>query len=690
MKLKTIAKVILLTIGLLIALPFMAQDTVYLKGTNRIDFKVRPAKLFYVNCSLNYNTASTSVRTISGVGKVLFKPDGSGYIIPVSTFKNGSFTYYATGCKLAQRELVFITYVAPTKDTIVTPPKDTISGISGASYFSSAYNWGRTIGNNGAKQYGAELIRALRTPTGIAELNGFLYMTTGLVEGNSGIMKVKDGLRTEILPPINHDITLNTTHIVSDGQMLFVAGFDSYGAISSAVIGIKDDKEYIFSSGQSFKCQWQDNPYKSGIHINKAKITGLRVDNTTLYVECGTTTYLYDKVSGQSKGTQSNTIPNYIAKAVQGSNELVMTSTQVTLNGKVICQAMTSPKVTNYNFSPKDFNTYETKGSVCFGVGCFYVTDAGNCRVLKYDLNGQYLGQISYLPMNYNCAVDQANPTRVFAKELEFKIEYPSMKWTLVNNWSSNYLYAGDNLVWYYLKNITTTPNGTFAVVRLENNRDHDVVKLTETGVVKVASYQFPISLTKDGKVIYKQDVNGKSNFYLDGVLKESVAQINGSGYIGYTDNGSFVVYDNSKSTGNHLYWIKGGQVKSAMPTKTISESQARAVPFEYGGFYPIDPNVEYAGGTQVIVVGNRVFVNYVGEFFGGSGGQTNLFYEFNEGNFIKRVGMTSWEAEAMDGNQAPRLAAGNSYGFGVSVVNGKTYIIYNCEHTGALGWFEY
>lgn len=673
---------ILLAISTMLPFSLSCQDTVWLSGTNKISFKVKPAFRFYTNCSTFYNTANTSVRTITNVGKVLFKPDGSGYIIPVSTFKNGSFTYYATGCKLTQRELVFSTYVAP--------PKDTIKPSTGASYKSAAYNWGRTIGNSSSVQYGSELIRALRTPTGVAELNGFVYFTTGLVEGNSGIMKVKDQRRTEILPPINGDITLNTTHIVSDGQMLYVAGFDSYGAISSAVIGIKNDAEYIFSSGKSFKCQWQDNPYKSGIHINVGRVTGLDVDATTLYVYCGSKCYQYNKVTGVLISQVTVSIPTYISKAVNGSNSLEMTTTDVRYNGKVICKAQTSHKIDNYTYTPKDFNTYEFKGSVCIGTQYLYVVDAGNCRTLIYDKNGVYVTQIAYLPMNYNCSVDRGNPTRVFAKELEFKVDYSNMSWVLVNNWSSQYQYAGDNLVWYYLKDVVTTSAGTFGIVRLENNRDHDVVKLTDNGLIKVSSYQFPISLTKEGKVIYKQDVNGKSNFYLDGVLKESVTQINGSGYIGLTDDGSFVVYDNSKSTGNHLYWIKSGVVKSAMPTISLTQSQAQAKPFQYSGSYPIDPNVEYAGGTQVQILGNDVYVNYVGEFFGGSGGQTNLWWEFTGGTFVKRVGMTSWEAEAMDGNQAPRLAAGNSYGGGVVFVNGKTYIITNCEHTGALQWFEF
>jgi hypothetical protein len=682
----------ILIIALCSLLNIQAQDTVWLSGTNKVSFKVQPTQLFFVNCTLQHNTTTTTVRIITGVGKVLFKPDGSGYIIPVSTFKNGSFTYYITGCKLAQKELVFSTYVAPPKDTIVTPPKDTTKpiGSSGASYISAAYNWGRTIGNSSAKQFGAELIRALRTPTGVAELNGYVYFTTGLVEGNSGIMKVKDQKRTEIIPAVSGDITLNTTHIVSDGQMLFVAGFDSYGAISSAVIGIKNDAEYIFSSGKSFKCQWQDNPYKSGIHVNTAKITGLDVDATTLYVYCGSKCYQYNKVTGALISQVVVSIPTYISKAVKGSEVLEMTSTEVKYNGRIICSTPTSQKITNYNFVPKDFNTYEVKGSVCIGSQYLYVVDAGNCRTLIYDKQGIYVTQIAYLPMNYNCSIDRGNPTRVFAKELEFKVDYSNMSWTLVANWSSAYQYAGDNKVWYYLKDVVTTSAGTFAIVRLENNRDHDVVKLTSTGLLKVSSYQHPISLTIEGKVIYKLDVNGKSNFYLDDVLKESVSQINGSGYIGYTQDGSFVVYDNSKSTGNHLYWIKGGQVKSAMPTRTFTQSQSHAIPYPYGDFYPVDPNVEYAGGTQVIILGNRVFVNYVGEFFGGSGGQTNLFYEFNNGVFVKRVGTTVWESNAMDGIEAPRMGAGNSYGFGVVSVNGKTYIIYNCEHTGALGWFEF
>lgn len=695
------------------------QDTVWLSGTNKVSFKVQPTQLFFVNCTLQHNTATTTVRTITGVGKVLFKPDGSGYIIPVSTFKNGSFTYYATGCKLAQKELVFA-----TKTIVITPPpsgggtgtnpppststESTWYGPKGASYTTTTptpYSWGRTIGNTSSVQYGSAWLKSLRTPTDIAEVNGNMVISTGFVEGNSGLYSIApSGAIIEIAHPLNGDIVLGPTHITSYNGILYVAGFDSYGAITSAVVAYNNGAEVIFQYGQSFKCKWQDNAYKSGIHVNKAKITGLDADATTLYVYCGTTCYTYNRLTGQSTGTVTVTIPTSIDKSTNGKHTVEMFNDKVTLNGKTICTTPASPKVTYYNFIPKDFNFYSVKGSVCVTNNSVWIADAGNCRILKYDTLGKYIGQIAYLPMNYNCSVDRNNPKRVFAKELEFEINYSTMQWRLVANWgynASQYQYEGDNLVKYFLKDVVTTSSGTFAIVR--TNSGHDVVKLTETGLQKVSSHTGYISLTMDAKVIKMTKASGKANFYLDGVLKESVSitsesALNGDSYIGYTDDGSFVMYnDNKNFNGYHLAWVKGGVVKHAMPSRNLTQNESIASPFAYGdffatGFYPTKNGARegYAGGNQVYVIGNRVFVNYLGEFFGGDDGQTNLWYEYSNATFVKRVGMTVWESYALDGKTNPRVQAGNTWGGGVVYYNGSTYIFANCEHTSAIQWFKY
>lgn len=706
-------KFLLSFLFLLLGLSISAQDTVYLNGTAKVSFKLNTSIYYYFpNCTQNF-VAGTSIRTITGMGKLQIYQSGQGYIIPYQKYVDaGGSTfvyYYKNGCRFDTGTITFknkISNTDPDPIPVPDPPlSSSPSNTSGPCFTSSSYDWSRTIGNTSAVQYGPELIKALRTPTGIADLNGELVISSGLVEGNSGIFIVKNNKMYEIGKPRDGDITLNVTAITSYDGILYCVGFDSYGAISSALVAYKDGQEVVFQYGKAFKCKWQDNAYKSGIHVNTAKITGVDADATTLYVYCGTTCYTYDRITGQSKGTVTVSIPTSIAKAVSGGNVIEMTSTSVTYNGKTFCTTPSGPKITNYNFIPKDFNTYERKGSVCFGTNSIWVTDAGNCRVLHYDLTGKYLGQVAYMPMNYNCAVDRNNPSRVFAKELEFKVTYPDMKWELVANWGygygSTYQYAGDNLVKYFFKDAVTTTGGTFAIVR--TNSGHDVVKLTETGIVKVSSHQGYISLTMDAKVIYMSRANGKANFYLDGALKESVSitsesALNGNGYIGYTADGSFVVCNDDKNhNGYHLTWVKGGLIKNAMPSRNFTEAQSRTVPFAYGdffatGFYPVKSDGQregYAGSNQLYVVGNKVFYNYLGEFFGNDGGQTNLWYMYENGVFIKRVGMTVYESYALDGNDAPRMQAGNSWGGGVVLVNGIYYIHTNCEHTGAVQTFH-
>jgi hypothetical protein len=710
-------------------------DTVYFEDKQKVTFSLMSNDPdAYKIIEVNYKTAnpdiskewiryigSTTVRKIGYFGTIQVRQDGVGYFVSNSNTPDTCMFRYTISNWRSGTDWTTVTIIRkkdlPPPPVVVEPspepaPVESPSNTKGPSYTSQSYNWGRTIGNSSKYQYGPKLIKALRSPTGIAEMDSALYMTTGLVEGNSGIMSVKNQIKKEILPPLHGDVGLNMEYMVSDGKRLYIAGFDSYSGdsntstryrshLNAAVIAVEKDNEYVFKYGTPFHCTWQDNNYKSGIHLRKDNITGLDVDETTLYVYCGTKCYEYDKITGQYKGVVNVPTPTYIAKAVKGSNVLEMTETKVTLNGKVICTTPTSPTVSVYNFIPKDFNDYSTKGSVCFGDNCIWVTDAGNCRVLKYDMQGRYISQIAYLPMNYNCSVDRNNPTRVFAKELEYKVSYPDMTWELVANWNYNlgteYQPIGKNLVRDFLRDVCTVNGETFAFVEYHDlareERSPTLMKFTPNGLVPVKRFLAwaNVSMTTDGKIVLFEREGTKANFYLDGVLKESVtipsnSALKGAGKVGYTSDGSFVVYDFENSRkGYHLSWVKGGQVKNAMPYKSISDDS-----YPYGDFYCVTPRLQYGGGTRVYVLGNKVFVNYLGEFYGASdGGQTNLWFMYENGVFVKRVGMTVFESNAMDGKDSPRVAAGNSYGGGVVYMEGKIYIITNCEHTSALQWFQ-
>jgi hypothetical protein len=681
--------ILLFAINSLNAQPIAQPDTIYYKDGERANFSLlanddNAYKIIEYSANCIRYTARWSVRSVPYFGKMLLRTDGDGWFESNKNTPDTPTLVYTISdwkCGTTTAKVTFIKQV----DTIVIPP-DTTPTLPETL---TQYNWGRTIGNSSVYETGDRLIRALRTPTGIVEVGNSIYLTTGLVEGNSGLMRIDNQVRTEIDKPLNGDITLNTTHICEYGGILYVAGFDSYGKISSAVIGYENGQQITFQYGASFKCLWQDNAYKSGIHVNKEKVTRLEVDASTIYVYAGTTLYKYDRLTGQAKGTSTTSLPTYIAK----HNGLVMTSSQVTYNGKVICTTPTSPTINDYNFIPKDFNTYEVKGSVYAG-SKLYVADAGNCRVQVYDLNGLFIYSISYLPMNYNASVDRNSPKRVFAKELEFEFDYTTKKSKLVRNWGyglgNEYLQAGDNQVWEFLRDVNTSTNGTFAFIDYheDGSRKPTLVKLTDNGLEIVRQYDWfaNVHICSNGDIAELIKENGKANFYLNDTLKESVSitpqsALNGSAKIGYS-NGSFVVYEPSKDhNGYHLSFVKGGVIKNVMPTKNITD---RVYP--YGDWFAIDANVEYAGGTRVYVLDNRIIVNYVGEFFGGGGGQTNLWFIYKDGVFELRVGKTKWETE---GQEAAIEEAGNSYGGGVVEVGGKMYIITNCEHTSALQWFE-
>lgn len=667
-----------------------------LDGITKQTFQVgKPIAFWFVNCK-RFATANTTTRTITGVGKVLFKTNGEIQFTPIKDYK-GEFIAYGSGCDFERIDITF-----EQNSVVVEPP----TGLNPTKYIAH-----RKIGNTSANQSGDGLIRALRSPTGLAWFNNRLYVTTGLAEGNSSLMSIKDQVRTEHLRRKDGGIGGNMTHVVTDGNLLYVAMFDSYkdhdnngykSRLTSAIIAMKaDGTEHIFTSGKPFYCTYQESydPYKSGIHINVGKVTRLDVDETTLYVFCGSTCYEYDKTTGVFKKQSTFAKWAIIGYHSKGSVSIAMFEDSVSLNGNRLLDLQTTPEVTDYKFYPKDFNMGDVKGAVCIGDNSVFVADAGNCRVMEYDLNGVFKGLISYLPMNYNCAVDQNNHKKVFAKELEFEVEYPSLNWKLVKNWAvglpESYNPKGDNLVRDFLRDVITLPTGTFGFVDYheDGSRKPTLMKMTPTGLEVIRQFDWfaNVSQLPNGDIISYQKENGKANFYINDILKESVvitseSALNSDAKIGYTSDGYFVVYEPSKEhKGFHLSWVKDGKIINGMPTKIMTEREARKVPFEYGDFFPIDDQVEYAGSNRVYVVDNKVFVNYVGEKFGGWGGQTSLWFMYELGKMILRVGKTKWEMQG----EAVLGEAGNSYGGGVVKIGDKYYIHTNCEHTGALTTFE-
>lgn len=102
------------------------NDTVYLNGTTQKNFALGSQCRLWFNGCTEYS-CGTTVRTISGFGKVLFKTDGTGYVIPVAGAK-ATFEYHKKTCGLTKRYITFMTQVIDTvvDDTvIILPPPPT-------------------------------------------------------------------------------------------------------------------------------------------------------------------------------------------------------------------------------------------------------------------------------------------------------------------------------------------------------------------------------------------------------------------------------------------------------------------------------------------------------------------------------------------------------------------------------------
>lgn len=694
----------------LITFNLSAQDTVFLNGTNRVDFRLnRTVQSYFVNCTQSYTPANTTIRSLSSVGRFLLKSDGTGYIIPISGYR-GEWKVYSVSCGLVQRTVLFM-----TKPIVIPPPTPTPT---------FNYSWRGGIGNTSSVEYGKGKFKALRSPTSVSELNGFLYVTTGFVEGNSSIFKTpinNPTQRIEVPARTSNDFVLEGVCGVSDGTRFYLVGFDPYGRavnggtgysskLDCAVVAYDiNDNEVIFQHGQQISCTLQDNPYKSAIAVirndtNQIPVK-LEVDNQFLYVYTKNQIKKYDKATGLYISVSNYIRPTFISSYTRNGVTLTMTSTNVTYNGKLLCSAQTSPKVDFYTYTPKDFNTFKTKGYVYIGSdGSFWVCDGGNSRILHYSSTGVYINQVAYIPMNYNCSVDRNNPTRVFAGFLEYKVTYPSLAWELVNNWSYglNDKYTPNEQLLGCLRHIVTFNNETYAIVDSfiqypdYSMRYPSKMKLTSSGLKRVKEYDpfQNVWLGTDGNEYIADcgnELNGFNTLYKNGIQVEkspiittqSASYLDDGGFV-YTNDGQYVVYNNRTNARDnfHIEWIKNGQViiKGA---KTLQGNQTT---YPTTDLYMVDGVNGEASSFGLSNVNDIVVFMYVGEGF--QNGQVTKLHIYKGGKFYKTIGKTQSEAMELDGEEAPREFAGNAFYGNLVNVNGVYYYFFNCEHTGALQCF--
>lgn len=109
-----------------------AQDTVYFQGTTQVNFDLkRSASFWFYTCSPTA-THNTTVRTVTGLGKVLFRTNGTGYLIPSAGAVTTTYKYYTTNCGFLERTIIFAVKTNTPPPIVVTPPPTEGGGTGGS------------------------------------------------------------------------------------------------------------------------------------------------------------------------------------------------------------------------------------------------------------------------------------------------------------------------------------------------------------------------------------------------------------------------------------------------------------------------------------------------------------------------------------------------------------------------------
>ncbi len=159
--------------------------------------------------------------------------------------------------------------------------------------------------------------------------------------------------------------------------------------------------------------------------------------------------------------------------------------------------------------------------------GSYWVGDPGNARVLHISAQGNYIEQIAFLRYLYHVVADHGNPSRVFADDLEYHIDYtqpllpgdpdPTLggngSWSLVRNWAA---CSPSTLAPWFIQVQTLANGSTYALIPnlsvispVSGAAEPELAELPVSGPVRLsgefleASPGFPESISHQGGLAY-------------------------------------------------------------------------------------------------------------------------------------------------------------------------------------------
>ncbi len=212
------------------------------------------------------------------------------------------------------------------------------------------YTWEGIVGNTSKAQTGSQVHRGYYTSmTGIAVAGTTAYFCQGYSEGYSSEAKFDINNPQIRLNVFGGQVsTMNADYVVTDGTIIYWAGYDAYSSANSFVHAIKvsDDSQVGFNSGSSYTMTNIQSPktYTSVIDrlaVPGSRPTGLAVQQSGnyLFVSHGGLNELHvlDKNSGTL--VQNISMTNPMALSVEGNYLWVASGTNtvtkytVNLNG---------------------------------------------------------------------------------------------------------------------------------------------------------------------------------------------------------------------------------------------------------------------------------------------------------------------------------------------------------------------
>ena len=360
--------------------------------------------------------------------------------------------------------------------------------------------------------------------------------------------------------------------------------------------------------------------------------------------------------------------------------------------------------------------------------GSFWVGDIGNYRTLHFKADRTYKEQIMYLPSFRNVNIDQNNPTRIFADELEFQRDYSKPldngvngSWKLVKNWkvgtgldifrkftqvvtlSNGHTYASGDNVLYDL-----TANGA---VQVSNNFDGNQLRIEADGSLytQVNHANVYLTVTKQAltgfgsnnmpqwgpstTVATTPNFTTTSPYSFNSFNNVRGASTNTGRYFFFNPNGnsqlSYILNGALTGIGNHLAAIKtnGNSWDWQASKSTFSRLQPGGV--DYHGDYPRngdfdignnDSDPHKSENAQLLVNGSYLLWQVNAEFWKANtpNGEVNIFNLFYEDGLpLLNFGKTGTEA-----------FVGNSIGFtgnGYATAwykSGNVIYVYQCDES--------